>query len=303
LVTAPRPTNICPETAKTPGAHAALIRQIAEADALIGGPTQEMIQAGKNLKWVQILSAEVRPYLYPEMVGGDLVMTNLRGVAAPGVADHGVAMLLALTRQLTRFIGNRNLERFERERFGVLELKGMTAIVIGVGNIGLNVAQRLHGFEVNVIGVDVEDIPVTQWTSRVVTPDRLDEFLPRANMVFMCAPSTPLTDGMMGAKQFRLLPPGSYFIAVSRGSTYDMTALVDALETGRLAGAAVDVTVPEPLPSGHPLWHYDNVIITYHCATESQMEMPRRLALVKENLTRFSAGRRLLNIVDKQKGY
>jgi phosphoglycerate dehydrogenase-like enzyme len=303
LITDPRPTSISPDAPAAFGDRAPLMRQIAEADGLIGGPSREMIQAGAKLKWVQILSAEVRPYLYPEVVDSGIVMTNARGVAAPAVADHGLAMLLALTRKLTHFVGVRSSERFERARFGLLELKGNTAVVIGVGNIGGNVAQRLHGFEMNVIGVDPCDIPVTQWTPRVVTPDCLDEILPRAGVVFLCASSTPRTDRMMGARQFSLMPSGSYFIALSRGATYDMDALVEALASGHLAGAGVDVTSPEPLPAGHRLWSFDNVIITYHCATESQMEMTRRLILVKENLLRFAAGRKLLNIVDKQKGY
>jgi len=303
LIAQPRPTSISPDSAATADAHAVLLRQIAAADALIGGPTREMIQAGRKLAWVQILSAAVRPYLYPEFVNSGIVMTNARGVAAPGVADHGMAMLLALTRRLNYFVDVRTQERFQRDRFGVLELKGLTAVVIGVGNIGLNVAQRLHGFEANVIGVDPGDIPATQWVPRLVSPDRLDEVLAKANAVIMCAPSTPGTDGMMGKKQFQLMPPGGYFIALSRGSTYSMDALVETLASGHLAGAGVDVTTPEPLPAGHPLWRFDNAIITYHCATESQMEMPRRLTLVKENLVRFAAGRPLLNIVDKQKGY
>jgi phosphoglycerate dehydrogenase-like enzyme len=303
LVTGPRPTSIAPDSPGTFRDYSTLMEQIAEADALIGGPSREMIQAGRNLCWVQILSAAVRPYLYPELVNSNIVMTNAKGVASPGVADHGLAMLLALTRKLSHFIGVRSLERFERAQFGVLELKGMTAVIIGAGNIGLNVAQRLHGFDMNVIAVDPRDVCVTQWTPRVVSPDRLDEVLPLAGVVFMCAPSTPETDGMMGAKQFKLMKPGGYFIALSRGSTYRMDALVESLGSGWLAGAGVDVTTPEPLPAGHRLWSFDNVIITYHCATESQMEMPRRLILVKENLIRFATGRELLNIVDKQKGY
>lgn len=303
LVVDPRPTAISPDAPKDSRDCSALMRQIAEADALIGGPGREMIQAGKNLKWVQILSAAVRPYLYPELVDSKIVMTNVKGVASPGIADHGLAMLLALTRRLTHFVRIQTEERFERARFGVLELKGMTAVIIGVGNIGWNVAQRLHGFEVNVIGVDPNDICATQWTPRLVPPDRLDEVLSLADVVFMCAPSTPETDGMMGAKQFNMMKPGGYFIALSRGSTYNMDALVEALQTGRLAGAGVDVTTPEPLFPGHPLWKFGNVIITYHCGTESQMEMPRRLILVRENLLRFAGGRELLNVVDKQKGY
>jgi phosphoglycerate dehydrogenase-like enzyme len=304
LIKDPSSPGVSPDLSAAPGGeYEVLMRQIPRADALIGAPTREMIQAGTKLKWVQLLSADVRPYLYPELVDSDIVLTNAKGVAAPSVADHGLAMLLALTRRLTHFIAIRTLGRFERARFGVLELKGKTAVIIGAGNIGLNVARRVRGFEMNVIGVDTRDVPVTQEMPRVVSPDQLNEVLPLADVVFMCAPSTPATDGMMGATQFNLMSHGGYFIALSRGATYDAGALVGALESGQLAGAGVDVTTPEPLPAGHPLWGFENVIITYHCATESQMEMPRRTRLVAENLMRFAAGQELINIVDKGSGY
>lgn len=108
---------------------------------------------------------------------------------------------------------------------------------------------------------------------------------------------------MLGAKQFGLMKQGAYFIAVSRGKLYDAAALVKALETKRLAGAGLDVTDPEPLPRGHPLWKFENVIITPHVAGRSDKQSVRYSALFKENLRRFAAGEPLLNVVDKQKGY
>ncbi|MCX6638502.1 MAG: D-2-hydroxyacid dehydrogenase, partial [Acidobacteria bacterium] len=117
------------------------------------------------------------------------------------------------------------------------------------------------------------------------------------------APHTPQSEGMMGARQFDLLKKGVYFIAVSRGKLYDTGALVRALDSRRLAGAGLDVTNPEPLPKGHPLWKFENVIITPHVAGQSDLVQGRRMDLLKENIRRFAAGEPLLNVVDKAKGY
>ena len=134
-------------------------------------------------------------------------------------------------------------------------------------------------------------------------PDRLDSVLPLADVVFICAPATAESKGMFGARQFELMKPNSFFIAVSRGMLYNLDALVQALASKRLAGAGVDVTEPEPLPPGHPLWRFDNVIITPHIATQSDGEAPRQMELLKENLARFAKGERLRNVVDKEKGF
>ncbi len=136
-----------------------------------------------------------------------------------------------------------------------------------------------------------------------MTPDHLNEVLPLADVVFMSAPHTRETEGMMGPDQFGRMKKNSYFIAVSRGKTYNSEALVKALDEKRLAGAGLDVTNPEPLPKGHPLWKFSNVVITPHIAGQSDVVNTRRLALVSENIRRFQAGKTLLNVVDKQKGF
>jgi phosphoglycerate dehydrogenase-like enzyme len=119
----------------------------------------------------------------------------------------------------------------------------------------------------------------------------------------MSAPHTKETEGMLGSAEFGMLKKNSYFVAVSRGKTYNSEALVKALDEKRLAGAGLDVTNPEPLPKGHPLWKFNNVVITPHIAGQSDVVGGRRLALVSENIRRFLAGKVMLNVVDKQKGF
>lgn len=302
----PGQAGVTPVTPDAPTADAQrkeLLREVADADAFIGGPTREVIQAGKKLKWVQVLSAGVEAYRYPELLNSDILLTNGKKIASPGIADHAFAMLLGLTRKMTRFIAVRPKEEWAREDYGLLELKDKTAVVIGVGGIGSNVARRAWAFDMKVIGVDIQQMNPTPFVERFVYPDRLNEVLPRADVVFMCVPDTPKSQGMMGPEQFKLMKKGSFFIAVSRGKTYSLSGLVEALDSKRLAGAGVDVTEPEPLPKGHALWKFENVIITPHIATQSDGEIPRRMAMIKENVARFAKGEQLINLVNKQEGF
>lgn len=300
---APDVTAVTADRAESSEQEAALMRDLADADAIIGGPTREMLQAAKKVRWVQILSAGVDEYRYPELLDGRIMVTNGRGIASPGIADHAVGMLLGLTRRLAYFAEIRTREKWERRPYGLLELKDKTALIIGVGNIGSQIARRVHAFDMNVIGVDPREMPPSPFVRRMVYPDRLDEVLPLADAVFVSAPLTPESEGMMGERQFRLMKKGSCFIAISRGGLYRMEALVHALESKRLAGAGVDVATPEPLPPGHPLWKFNNVIITPHMATETDGERPRRLELIKDNVRRFSRGEMLRNRVDMHRGY
>ena len=280
-----------------------VLREAADADAIIGGPSIAVVKAAKQLKWVQITSAGVKPYLYPELVESDAVMTNAQTLSSAAIADHGFAMLLALTRKLNHFIPDRTNETWKGGNYDLVELEGMTALVIGTGGIGSNVARRAKAFGMTVIGVDPEEFPPRLSFDRMVFPDRLDTVIPEADAIFVCAPHTTDSEGMLGPAQFDLMKRGSYFIAVSRGKLYDMGALVKALDSQHIAGAGVDVTDPEPLPPGHPLWKFDNAIITPHVATQGILGTTLRLELYKDNIARFATGERLRNVVDMRKEY
>jgi phosphoglycerate dehydrogenase-like enzyme len=284
-----------------------VMQEIGDADAFIGNISPAQVRAGKNLKWVQVMSAGVENVLF--MSGGsdlrdsNIVLTNNKIVQGPEIADHAMAMLLMLSRDLRKYIADDQQENWDGRRFGGIELNGKTAVVIGVGGIGMQIATRAWAFGMNVIGVDPEDKPFSPFLKKVVKPDQLDEVLPQADVVFISTPHTEKSHKMMGAQEFELLKPHSYFVAVSRGGIYDMGGLVKALDSKRLAGAGVDVTDPEPLPKGHALWKFNNVVITPHIAGRSDRDNERMVGTIKENIKRFVDGRPLVNVVDKQKGY
>jgi D-2-hydroxyacid dehydrogenase (NADP+) len=282
-------------------------KEIVDADAFVGEPRPEDIRAGKQLKWVQTMSAGVERVLH--LAGGsdlrdsNIILTNNQIVQGPEIADHALAMLLALSRGIYKFVGDRTTETWQPRPYGGIELNGRTAVVIGCGGIGQQIALRSWAFGMTVICVDPEDLPFSPFIKRVVKPDQLDEVVPEADVVFISAPHTEKSHKMMGPKQFELMKKDSYFIAVSRGGIYDMGGLVKALDSKRIAGAGVDVTDPEPLPTGHALWKFQNAIITPHIAGRSDKDRARMVGTIKENVRRFVDGRPMLNVVDKQKGY
>jgi phosphoglycerate dehydrogenase-like enzyme len=284
-----------------------VMKEIGDAEAFIGNVTPEMVRAGKNLKWVQITSAGAERALHlsgsNDLRDSNIILTNNQIVQGPEIADHAFAMLLAMSRNLLTYIEDRKIENWRRERFPGIELRGKTAVVIGVGGIGTQIATRAWAFGMRVIGVDPEDIPFLQFIERVVKPDQINEVLPEADVVFMSAPHTPESHKMLGPSQFDAMKKGAYFIAVSRGGTYDLNSLVKALDSQRLSGAGVDVVDPEPLPKGHALWKFNNVIITPHVSGRSDMDQGRMLGTVKANIARFGDGKPLINVVDKQRGW
>ena len=298
---------VSPKARIVPVNKANVMQEIGDADAFIGNISPAEVRAGKNLKWVQVMSAGVENVLF--MSGGsdlrdsNIVLTNNKIVQGPEIADHAMAMLLLLSRNLRKYIADDQQENWDGRRYDGIELNGKNAVVIGVGGIGMQIATRAWAFGMNVVGVDPEDKPFSPFLKKVVKPDQLDEVLPQADVVFISTPHTEKSHKMMGAHEFELLKPHSYFVAVSRGGIYDMGGLVKALDSKVLAGAGVDVTDPEPLPKGHPLWKFNNVVITPHIAGRSDRDNERMVGTIKENIKRFVDGKPLLNVVDKQKGY
>jgi phosphoglycerate dehydrogenase-like enzyme len=286
-----------------------LAREIVDADALVGIQlTPDLFSRAKQLKWLHISSAGVEPHggqvgLFPALIESNVVVTNAKNIYGPQIADHAFALLLSLTRRLNVTIPRQHLQEWPAGRSGMFELDGKTAVIIGVGGIGTQIAQRAHGFGMKVIGVDIRDIPRSNFVQRVVPPDMLDSVLPEADVVFISAPHTEKTEHMMGPRQFELMKQNSYFIAVSRGAVYSHDALVKALDSKRIAGAGLDVTEPEPLPKGDALWQFPNVVLTPHTAGGSDNLEARLDYLVKENIRRFGAGLPLLNMVDKRAGF
>ena len=267
----------------------------------------DFIARAPKLVYAQAMGVGVDRWMRLEpLVKSDRIqLANLRGSSGPAIAEHVFAMLLALTRDLRFHLENQSSGRWARDGSGVrpIALEGRTMLVVGLGGIGSEVAERAHGFKMRVIATRRSDAESPSWMAHVGKPDELLAMLPQADVVAICVPLTAETEHLFDAKAFAAMKPGSYLVNVARGKIVDTQALVEAVESKRLAGACLDVTDPEPLPPDHPLWKLRNVVITPHVSSDAELTDDRQWAAFKENIRRFGAGEPLLNVVDKRAGY
>lgn len=288
--------------AGTPEAKA----KIASADGLIGVCNAELINAGKSIQWVQMVTAGAENCVsIPAVKERNILITNMQRISGPVIAEHAIAMTFALTRGMDLFVRAQAKEQWNRNappgRMAVVD--GKTLLVVGLGGIGSEVAKRAHALGMKVTATRASGRTGPEYVSYVGLPDELPKLVSEADIIVNTAPLTPQTKGIFNAALFDKMKPTAYFINVARGGSVVTDDLVDALKNKQLAGAALDVTDPEPLPPNHPLWQAPNVIITPHIAGDSDLGYDAQIQVVRENLRRYAAGEAMLSVVDISRGY
>jgi D-2-hydroxyacid dehydrogenase (NADP+) len=279
------------------------VMKVADADAVYsrGSLERNVFLAGKKLIWVQIGGAGVEDTLYSEMVESDVVLTNSSGAFDIPISDHIFAMILCFARGLNMFL--RHQIEGVWKGTSLNELARQTILIIGLGSIGMAVAQRAHGFDMRIMAVDAMEVNKPEYVERVEKPEKLHELLPNADFIAICCPLTQKTYKLIGEAEFQKMKPTAYIINPARGKIIDESAMILALSEKRIAGAGLDVFEQEPLPSDSPLWKMPNVIITTHSAGGSPVTGGRIMDIVCENMRRFLAGKPLINIVNKNAGF
>ncbi len=275
---------------------------IGDADAYFGGMTPEILNAGKKLRWVQATSAGLDGYYFPELRESELTVTNIRGIYSDVIADHVFALVMAFARGLHHYIRRQSQGKWEKGA-PVIHLAGTTLGVVGLGGIGLAVAERGPAVGMRVIGMDPAPKGKPDFIARIYSPDELAEMVAVSDFVVICVPHTAETEGLFDAAMFGAMKDTGILINIGRGKVVKLQALTEALQRGQIGGAGLDVYEEEPLPAGHALWSIENAILTPHVAGISPEIDKRRKALIVENVRRFCAGEPLLNVVDNQKGY
>jgi len=283
--------------------------EIADADAFIGWNLRpEQFQIAKNLRWIHSPAAAVHQLMYPELMNSNVILTNSTSVHAPVVAEHAIAVLLAMAKRLpqsihyqTRKIWAQELlwNEYPRPR----EVSGATVLVLGLGGIGCEFAVRAKALGMKVLAIRENPAKGAGPADAVYGLEHLDELLPQADFVLLCTPVTPATTGIINQQRLQKMKHSAYLINVARGPLIDDVALVEAIQQQRIAGAALDVFVEEPLPADSPYWSLENVLITPHTAAVTEKLWDRHYDLIVENLNRLLAGKPLLNEVDKKRGY
>jgi len=281
--------------------------QASNVDAYIGVCSPWVLDAGKSIRWIQTLNTGVEDCVsIPALRERDVLLTNMQRTGGPVMAEHVMAMTLAFTRGLDVFIGAQPQGRWMRGSLPVGRLQtvdGKTMLIVGLGGIGTAVAQRAHAMGMRVIATRATSRNGPAFVQYVGLPNELPKLAAEADFVVMTAPLTAETTRMFDAAFFARMKPSAFFINVARGGSVVTDDLVAALREKRIAGAGLDVTEPEPLPSGHPLWRMPNVIITPHVSNDANIDVDVRLAVATENLRRYVAGEKMLSVVDVARGY
>jgi phosphoglycerate dehydrogenase-like enzyme len=283
--------------------------EIVDTDVFIGWSLRpDQLASAKRLKWIHSPAAAIHQLMYPELLNSSVVITNSTGVHGPVVAEHAIAVLLAMAKRLPQAMRYQEKKIWSQEilwneRPRPREVDGATVAVVGLGGIGREFTVRAKALGMRVLGVRENPGKGAGPADAVFSPEQIEEVLPQADYVLLCTPVTPATRHIINAARLKKMKPDAYLINVARGTLIDEPALIAALKERRIAGAALDVFEEEPLPADSEFWTFDNVLITPHTAAVTEKLWDRHCELIVENLRRFLDGRPLLNQVDKKKGY
>ncbi|MFO1008086.1 MAG: D-2-hydroxyacid dehydrogenase [Planctomycetaceae bacterium] len=301
---------------------ASALAAMPTADAFFGKLTPQLLAAAPRLRWVQSPTASLEHFLFPALTEHPCQLTNMRGIFSDVIADHVMGYVLSFARNLHLYRDQQRSGRWEpigsdgpalpdfAQGPGVispvdrahLHLADCTLGVVGVGAIGEEVCRRAHAFGMRVLGVDPHPRSIAN-ICEVAPLNQLEDLLTRSHFVVIAAPHTPQTEKLFHAATIARMRPGSYLINIGRGIIVDLSDLTSALQSGHLAGAALDVSETEPLPANHPLWQMPNVLITPHVAAASPRISERHTAVLLDNVRRFAHNEPLMNVVNKHDWY
>ncbi len=284
-------------------------RLIPDADvAFVPYVDRAMLASAPRLRWIQSPAVGVGGMLFPEMIASPIVITTARGIRARAIAEHVLGVTIALARQLHVAVRHQVAHEWVQDRIeasgAVRTLLGRRMAIVGLGSIGLEVARAASAFGLRVSAIRRRvDSARPDGVDEVLPPERLGELLGKSDIVVLSAPVTAATRGLIGRRELAQMKAGAFLVNISRGQLVDDAALVDALTSRHLGGAALDVFAHEPLDPASPYWDLPNVIITPHTSGAMEDYWATLVALFADNLQRFERGAPLLNVVDKSAGY
>lgn len=273
---------------------------------IIYGFAPSIVKTSKTLKWLCVPWAGVDSIMAPDYFANEnCLLTNSAGAYGVSIAEHMIAVSLVMMRRLDQFMAETKNGQWLSPR-PQKSLKDCRITVLGTGDIGTTFASRARAFEpATIVGVCRSGKSSSRVYDKVLPVNELDSILPETDLLAMSLPATPETKGILSRERQSLLPEGAYIVNVGRGSAIDETALADNLESGHLAGAALDVFQTEPLPAGHRLWKTKNLLITPHVA--GNMTLPytkdKNVQMFIEDLKNFVQGKALRYLVDRKLGY
>lgn len=277
---------------------------VQKADIIIGNPPAEMLIGSSNLKWLQLNSAGSDAYIKEGILNKNVLLTNATGAYGLAISEHMIGVLLQLYKKLHIYRNNQKLHLWKDEG-QVKSIYNSKVLIIGLGNIGEEFAKRVKAFGAYIIGVRRTNNEKPDFIDELYLMDKIEELLPTVDVVVLTVPGTKETYKMFSKEKLKLMKNGAVLLNVGRGNVVDTDALCDAVESGYLLGAGLDVVDPEPLPENHRIWDIENIIITPHIS--GGFHIPETLEKIVEisakNLSNFINGEKLMNIVDFTTGY
>jgi phosphoglycerate dehydrogenase-like enzyme len=267
-------------------------------------PLADVIEAARqqpDLPWIHTRAAGVSPALADALNGHSTVLTNGSGAQGPAIGEYVAALVLVFYKDLFRLHALQQQGEWASD-FALRELRGQRLGIVGLGSLGGSTATVMRGFGVHVRGLRRTGAPAEN-VDEVFGPAELGAFLDGLDILVIAAPLTEGTRGLIGAAELARLNRGALLVNVGRGQIVDEPAMLEALRSGQLGGAALDVFETEPLPAESPLWRMSNVIVSPHCADSTPQSPERSLEIFLDNLSRFERGQPLLNVVDREQGY
>ncbi len=294
---------------EVPLTEEAFVRALSGAEVLFAwGLARRHVDKAEALRWLHTPLAGVDRVLNPELVKSAIRVTSSRGVNSVAVAEHFLALLLALTRGVADAVRAQAEKRWAQEAlYGrtppLVELPGKLLGVLGLGDIGREIARRGRALGMTVWGLTRTTRPKPDYVERLLAAGKEEILLRNSDVLVLALPLTPATQGLIGERQLKRMKPSALLINIGRGELVQESALVRALREGWIVGAGLDVFAGEPLPAASPLWGFPNVVLTPHVAGTHPDYMARSADLFLKNLKRYFASEPLLNEVDKQAGY
>lgn len=276
----------------------------ARADIIVGNIPAKLLNGCSNLKLLQLNSAGANAYTVPGVLPEGAQLANATGAYGLAISEHMIAALLCLMKKLDRYKMNQTENKWQDEGT-VTSIYGAKTLIVGYGNIGSEFATRMHAMGSTVSAIRRNKTDKPEFLDSLYQMDHLYESLEEADIVAACLPDTPETRKLFSEEAFSHMKKGAYFLNVGRGNSVDTDALYDALCSGKLAGASVDVTDPEPLPSDHRLWNAPNILITPHISGGYHLKQTHDtiIRIACDNIRHYIKGEEFENIVDMKTGY
>lgn len=280
--------------------------ELAAAEVIVGFPPVPRLSSAKNLRWLQIPWSGADGYADHPDFPAHVILTNATGAFGRPIAEYAFGAVFTLMRRFHQYRDCQKEAKWQRQG-DELSPTGKHVLILGAGDIGTNAARLFKMMDCRITGVRRVVRNVPQEFDAMITLEQVDEYLPEADIVICCMPHTPLTQGFFTKARFEKMKSTAIFVNVGRGTLVDHEALAEVLNEGKIYGAALDVTNPEPLPENHPLWKCRNVLITPHVSGQTFAGLKDKedffFRMCRENLEAYRDGKPLQNRVDLKTGY